>query len=264
MPESVRTLRLALTAAATPEHVRDVADLFAASLRAINPLLDEGVTLVVTNYALCAELRGQSLDGADAVKHLEELVSNPTKAIQQHPELMEAALTLATKSERLVQYEARFFSGTNELCRIDDVFVRTTRAAGQRAMPMAEGVPSGETVMHSRILRVGRQRESDPLKARIELWGAAKDVDVEPRVNEESLWDLAKTGAVARLRVQGAWTQSTDGVFYLRNPKVVSVDETFKRWRGEDLLAEVRGNAHLFSRSSFDRITRELEEQQED
>lgn len=243
MPASGRKppgrLKLTLEAAASPERVRDVAALFADTLLRIDPGLAEGnVTLVVNNFTTNAELRGQSETGREAVRALGDLVSDPIGAVQKTPSLTEAAHVVADRSEPLVRHGPRFFRGGKEIRQVDDVFVRSVRAAGQSTIREAEGDPAGETITHSRILRIGRQDARKRLRARIELWGRAKEVNIDRSVHEPTLWDLARDGGVARLRVRGTWRRGSAGLLELLDPSVVGVDATFVPWSGTDLLSE--------------------------
>jgi hypothetical protein len=258
-------LKLTLEAPATPEHVRAVADLFAETLKRIDPALGEaGVTMVVQNFATNAELRGRTEAGRQAVRLFGDLIQHPIEAVQRHPELTEAAYIVADRGEALVPHVPRFYRGSKEIGRVDDVFVRSVRAAGQSTIRFAEGDPSGETVTHSRILRIGRQDERRSLAIRIELWGRPKEIEVDPHISERMLWEMARDGVVARLRVRGSWVRSDKGLLELREPRLVDVEATFSPWSGSELLAEMKEHADAFSRADFGRMLRELQEQRED
>lgn len=264
-PKASGKLTLTLEAPATPEHVRDVAALFTEALRRIDPGLGEaGVTMVVQNFATNAELRGRTEAGRQAVRTFGDLIHHPIEAVQRHPELTEAAHVVADRSEPLVPYAPRFYRGSKEIGRVDDVFVRSVRAAGQSTIRFEEGDPMGETITHSRILRIGRQDERRSLGIRVELWGRAREVEVGAGVPEAMLWDLAKEGRVARLRIRGRWGRGGDGLLDLRDPTLVDVEATFVRWSGSDLLAEVADHSDAFSRADFRRMLGDLHQQRED
>src|SRR5688500_14573681 len=125
-------LVLALERAASPELVRDVAAMFAESIAQLDPRPPEGsITLVIVNFATKTSLRAWDSQGKCAVTLLAALVENPTTAVQEHPELAATARALAGHARLLAGEGARFFRQDRELVRVDQVFVRTMRAAGQ-------------------------------------------------------------------------------------------------------------------------------------
>lgn len=259
-----QVLRLTLDVAATPERVGQVAALFHDTLSQIEPDLREGdVTMVVGNHVASAELRGWQGGGERAVRLAADLVDNATDAVQKDERLAAAARTLARHADVLTPYHAKFWRGDKELRAIDDVFVRTMRAAGQSTVPSSSGNLSGETVTYSPILRVGRISEGGRVQARICLEGRPLEVDIVPNLVEH-IWDAAKTGDVVPLRVRGEWIEGKTGELRLDKAEIIGVDTTFDPWSGRELLDDVKQHAALFAAEDFDRMLSDLHPGAED
>lgn len=257
-------LRLTLDVAATPERVGQIAALFHDTLSQIEPDLREGdVTMVVGNYAASAEVRGWQGGGERAVHLTAHLVDNATDAVQKDERLVAAARTLARHADLLTPYHPKFWRGGKELRVVDDVFVRTMRAAGQPKVPSNSGNLSGETVTYSPILRVGRLSEGGRVHARIRLEGRPLEVDIVPNLVEH-IWDAAKTGEALPLRVRGEWTESKTGELRLDKAEIIGVDATFEPWSGRELLDDVKQHAALFTTEDFDRMLSDLQPGAED
>lgn len=229
------SLRLTLESAATPEVVEHVAAMFNATLRQVDPELRVGdVTMRVDNYQASAEIRGWHDGGERAVRLTAELVDNAIEAVQKHAELAPAARTMAVYAAKLTVHRPKFWRNDVELRAVDDVFIRTMRAAGQTTSPRDDGDSSGDTTVYASILRVGRSHESGPLQARIRLHGVATEVDVADDLAAH-VWEVARTGDVVSLRLRGKWVETSDGELRLNS-------EDFERMLDElDLL--VRGDA---------------------
>ncbi|MEM9461136.1 MAG: hypothetical protein AAGF11_43630 [Myxococcota bacterium] len=252
-------LRLTLDVAATPERVGQVAALFHDTLSQIEPDLREGdVTMVVGNYVASAEVRGWQGGGALAVRLTADLVDNATDAVQKDECLAAAARTLARHADGLAPYRPKFWRGEKELRAVDDVFVRTMRAAGQPKTSSSSGNLSGETITYSPILRIGRVSEGGRVQARIRLEGRPLEVDIVPNL-EEHLWDAAKTGDVLPLPVQGEWIESKTGDLRLDKAEIIGVDTTYEPWSGRELLDDVKQHAALFAADDFDRMLVDLQ-----
>lgn len=248
-------LGLTLDVAATPERVGQVAALFHDTLSQIEPDLREGdVTMVVGNYAASAEVRGWRGGGERAVRLTADLIDNATDAVQKDERLVAAARTLARHAEALAPYHPKFWRGAEELRAVDDVFVRTMRAAGQpKVRASSSGNLGGETVTYSPILRVGRVSEGGRVQARIRLEGRPLEVDIVPNLVEH-IWDAAKTGDVLPLRVRGEWIESKTGELRLDKAEIIGVDASFDPWSGRELLDDARQHAALFTAEDFDRM----------
>jgi hypothetical protein len=256
---SKECLRLTLDTPATPELVRALAQMFEETLRHIDPALHEGdVTMRVENSDIAAEIRGWREGGQRAVRLTAELVENPTAAVQKHDHLAAAARTLATHTAPLTPHRPTFWRGDKALRLVDDVFVRTMRAAGQTAMPRAEERLMGETVVYTAILRVGRTSEGGRLQARIRLEGRPVDVHVGEELVGH-VWEVAKAGHVVPLRLRGQWVDSDTGDLCLAHAEIVGLDATFTSWTGRELLDEVKAHAGLFSADDFDRMLTDLQ-----
>lgn len=252
---------MTLETAATPELVARLAAMFGETLRQVDPDLCQGdVTMRVENYTAAAELRGWRRGGERAVRLTAALVENPTEAVQKHEHLVGAARSLAMHTARLIPYEPKFWRNHKELRAVDDVLVRTMRAAGTSVGPRSEGNLSGETIVYSPILRVGRALESGPVQARVRLDGRPIDVDVAAHLIAQA-WEVAKTGDVVPLRLRGEWLDSEDGGLHLQRSQIVGLDSTFARWSGHELLEDVKRQSALFSSEDFERMLNELEPQ---
>lgn len=257
-------LRLTLDVAATPERVGQIAALFHDTLSQIEPDLREGdVTMVVGNPTASAEVRGWQGGGERAVRLTADLVDNATDAVQKDERLAAAARTLARHADGLTPYHPKFWRGAEELRVVDDVFVRTMRAAGQPKTSSSSGNLSGETVTYSPILRVGRVSEGGRVQARIRLDGRPLEVDIVPSLVEH-IWDAAKTGEVLPLRVRGEWIEAKSGELRLDKAEIIGVDTTFEPWSGRELLDDVKQHAAVFTAEDFDRMLSDLQPGAED
>lgn len=215
------------------------------------------LTVEAHDYAASAEVRGWSGGGERAVRLTADLIDNATDAVQKDERLVAAARTLARHAEALVPYHPKFWRGAEELRAVDDVFVRTMRAAGQpKVRPSSSGNLGGETVTYSPILRVGRVSEGGRVQARIRLEGRPLEVDIVPNLVEH-IWDAAKTGDVLPLRVRGEWIESKTGELRLVEAEIIGVDATFDPWSGRKLLDDARQHAALFTAEDFDRMLSE-------
>jgi hypothetical protein len=253
-------IRLTLDAAATPERVRDLAKMFAETLRLIRPDMADGeVTMVVHNFTSDVEARGWDGDGGDIIKLFGDLVDNPTEAIQANEELASAARTLANHAAELVQYRPVFWRDKKELRVVDDVFVRTMRAAGAEATKAVSGSLTGDTIVYSPVLRVGRNTEGGKVKARVRLDGRFIDVEVVDDDLVPDLFEAAKTGKVCQIRLHGQWAEDGDGGLTLRSPEVVAVDLDYAPWSGRKILEAARELAPHFTTEDFDRMLRDLQ-----
>ena len=200
-------------------------------------------------------MAGRTL-GRVAVKTLGTLIENPMHAVQATPELSNAARAIANHAVRLCPLGARFQRADAQLAVVDEVFVRVMASAGT-SHAEREGELGGETVVHSTVLRVGRQSEGSVLKARVCVDGRPLDVDVEEQL-AELVWDAAKGGRAIPVRLRGRWVQADDGTLRLDKPVIVSVDTTFVRWSGSELLADAKEFAALFTSDDFDRMLNDL------
>jgi hypothetical protein len=249
---------LTLDAAATPELVRRIAAMFEDTLSQIEPERREGdVTMRVENYHAIGEVRGWHEGGERTVRLAAELVENPTEAVQQHEHLAAAARTLAAHASALTVYHPVFWRGRRRLRPVDDIFVRTMRAAGQSTTSRREGRLSGETVVYTPILRVGRAVEGGRLQARVRIEGRPAEV----AVNEDlvaHVWEVAKSGQTVPVRLRGQWVESDSGDLHLDHPEIVGLDMTFDAWTGRDLLADAKQHAALFSGDDFERMLTDL------
>lgn len=237
--------------------------MFEETLRQIAPTLRDGdVTMVVENYVAAAEVRGWRRDGEQAVRMAAELVDNATEAVQKHENLASAARTLATHAAALVPYRPVFWRKDKEIRAVDDVFVRTMRAAGTATIARVDGDLVGETIVYSAILRVGRTHEGGRLQARVRVEGRPLDVDViEPLV--PLAWELARTGQIQPIRLRGEWVEE-EGALHLAQPEIVSLDAGYSPWSGRELLDSAKEHADLFSAGDFDRMLSDLHPRREE
>jgi hypothetical protein len=211
----------------------------------------------VENLNAVTEIRGWRGAGERVVRLTAELVENPTQAVQAHSYLAAAARTLATHAATLTPYLPMFWRGGEQLRAVDDVFVRTMRAAGQPKAPAAEGELVGETLVHTPILRVGRSSEGGRLQARIRLEGRPIDVNVDDKLVEH-VWEMAKTAQTVPVRVRGQWVMSDSGELRLEHAEIVGLDATFVAWTGAELLNDAKQHSALFSTGDFDRMLTDL------
>ncbi len=252
-------VRLTLDTASSPERVRDLATMFAETLRLIRPDMADGeVTMVVHNFTSDVEARGWEGDGESAIKLFVDLVNNPTEAVQANEELAAAARTLGNHAAEIARYRPVFWRDGKELRAVDDVFVRTMRAAGAEATKAASGSLTGATVVYSPVLRVGRKTEGGKVKGRVRLDGRFVDVEVDDDLVPD-LFDAAKTGKVCQIRLCGQWVEDGDGGLTLRSPQVVALDLDYAPWSGRQILEAARELAPHFTTEDFDRMLRELQ-----
>jgi hypothetical protein len=259
-----QSLRLTLEAAATPERVRQVATMFEEALRQIDPQLREGdVTMVIENFSAAAEIRGWKPDGERVVRLTAELVENPIEAIQGDHRLTAAARVLAAHTAALAPCKPVFWRDGVAVRSVDDVFLRTMRAAGQPTTSADAGELTGETVVYSAVLRVGRRAEGGPVQARVILDGRPVDVEIFEGLVDH-LWEAAKTGETLQMRLRGQWQDSGSGTLRLEHPTIIALDTTFAYATGRELMEEVRQHASMFSSDDFDRMLGELQPGKED
>jgi hypothetical protein len=218
------------------------------------------VTMIVHNFKSDVEIRGWDDDGGETVKVFGDLVNNPTEAIQANEELASAARTLGNYAAELAQYWPVFWRDGKELRAVDDVFVRTMRAAGAEATTKAVGGSiTGDTVVYSPVLRVGRRTEAGKVKARIRLDGRFIDVEVDDEDLVPDLFEAAKTGKACQIRLRGQWIEDGDGGLTLRYPVVVTLDLDYAPWSGRQILDAARELAPHFTAGDFERMLSELQ-----
>ena len=126
------------------------------------------------------------------------------------------------------------------------------------ATPRSGGELSGETVVYSPVLRVGRLHENGAVKARVRVEGRPIDINV---INDlvEHVWGAAKTGEIMPLRLRGKWVEADDGELHLERAELIGIDATFVRWTGYQLLEDIKQYSSLFSSDDFERMLAELE-----
>lgn len=256
-------LRLTLEVEASPEYVAKIATMYAETLRNICPEIKQGqVTMEVRNFAANTELRGWTGDGESAVRQLSELIDNPTEAVQKHEELVAAARTLANLSAELTPLRPKFWRGRKELRDVDDVFVRTMRAAGTDSLKrQASESPSpltGDAITYSQIFHLKWAADGSRLQGRVRINGKLDDVDIADDLVEQAI-DAFKTRKTWKLRLHGRWIAGDDGELHLRSPMLIEFDSEHMSWSGRQILAAARGAGEVFSASDFDRILSDLE-----
>lgn len=259
MAKRPEELSLRLEAAASPARVVAAASLFRDVLAAIDPALaDDDVTLVVSNRELVATVRGRSGAGGRVVDRMEGLVRNPMHALQETPELAQAALHLASHARKFLPLEASFLDRNGaEISRIDYTLVTTMHAVAKDAHRAEEGGDlRGETVVFSRVYRFGRVDEGRKPMARIHVDRRALEIRVDPGL-EDSFWAAAQSGEILPIRLQGTWIE-IEGALQLEDPIAVSIDTTFTLWTGREFLEEAQRHADLLSKDDFDRMLWDL------
>ena len=255
-------VRLTLESSASPSRVKLVAEMFEATLRELAPALaDDAITLVVDNRSMATELRGWEGDGAKAVHSVVGLIKDPVRVLQANPDLAPTAFELAKGCQRLISYGARFRDSENaEIACVDKVFVRAMRAAARGASVVSV---AGDTIVYSPILRLGRQKPSSPLRARIKLHGKFQTATVVEEIEPEA-WDVARSGKIASLRVRGVWRSSGKQLAELTEPRVVGIEISYRGATGAELLAEVSKKADAFASIDFDVWIDEFRRSQDD
>ena len=256
-------VRLTLDAPATPEHVREIAEMFANTIREIRPDLAEGdVTLVVKNFTSETELRGWQGEGVEAVKLFGDLVEDPTQAIQEDADLAPAARTLATHASKLVPYGPKFKRGRKKARAVDDIFVRTMRAAGTDALrakiAASPGHLTGETIVYSPVIRVGQVSEGARLTARIKIEGKFDEVTVDDE-HFETLFDVAKRRTVCQFRIRGRWEENHLGDLHLTAPHLVEINLDYSPWTGREILKASHELKDVFTAQDFERMLTDLQ-----
>lgn len=264
------TLKLKLATAATPSRARQAITMFEEALRHVDPgLQEDGVTIIVMNFDALIEIRGWKPPAEQAISLTAELVKNPVDAIQDHPHLADAAASLAEHIDALCPFQPTFWHGRRKIRSADEVFVHMLRAAGQTASLEVQQYRErqsqflGETVIFSPILRVGRKNERGNLQARVILDGHPTDISVVQQL-EEHIWDAAKSGRMLPLRLQGRWVKGDKHLLRLDKPEIVSIDATFTRTKGHELLDEVRASSELFADIDFKAILSNARRERED
>lgn len=266
-------LKLTLATPATPTRVRQAITMFEEALRFVDPeLREEGITIVVTNFNTGVEVRGWQAPAQQAIRQTINLVASPIETIQEHANLGLAAVAIAKQLEALCPFEASFWAARKKIKQADATFVKALRAAGESVLlpkhAMLESAEEkahflGETVVFSQILRVGRRLEHTGLQARILLDGQLTDVPVAEQL-EDIVWDVAKTGQVTPLRLQGRWVRGDAHSMRLDKPMIISVDATFSLATGLEILEEIEEDPHIFDGFDFkgilDRVQAEREE----
>lgn len=263
-PTARERLRLTLESPATPACVKQLASMFEETSRQIDPDLVEGaVTMVVENFQLAVELRGWQDTGARVVRLTGDLVDNPIAAIQEHQNLTGAARVLAKYAAAIAVHRPVFWRDDVELRTVDEVFVRTMKAAGQPAASEVSEHLEGETLVYSVVWRVGRSAEMGRLQARVQLDGTPRDVDVRDDL-AELVWDVAKRGEIVPLRIRGRWVEAGEAGLRLHQPEIVGLDAHFAYAPGGELMAEMRSHPDLFSADDFERMLADLQPGWED
>jgi len=237
--------------------------MFANTIREIRPDLADGdVTMVVKNFSTETEVRGWHGDGVDAVRLLGDLVEDPIEAIQQHAELAHAARTLAAHANELTKHGPKFKRGRKKARVVDEVFVKTMRSAGSEAIrAQIAATPNhmtGNTIVYSPVIRVGKTDEGGKVWARIRIEGKYRDVEVDQDL-VESIWEIAKRETTCEFKVTGRWEEDDAGALHLAAPRIVEVNQDYSPWSGRQILEASHELTHLFTRQDFEEMLADLQ-----
>lgn len=233
------TLTVRTSKPATPARVAEMTTAM-AELVAVTThgRAGESLTLVVDNLNGRMTLRGWEADGAESINRLMLVAADPIARIQGSPEDREVALALAAFATKLGKLEPSMFAGPKRIARLDDVFVRATRAAGT-VEPGATDTLSGETSILSVVLRVGRTSPGDPLRARLSIEGATIDVQVEGP--EGKFWDAAKHGREVPVTLFAVWRRDRGELHIDRGSlRATGIEPDWEALSGRELLDAVR------------------------
>lgn len=202
-------LTLTLEADATPGRVAAVAAMFAAI---VDALPSAGVvTMVVKNRFLRASLRARDQLSASNVELVALVAENPMRSVQEAPHLRPVAAAFAKYSPDLSEFAGRFTRRRRKIAKLDSTFVESMEAATR--VPDRKIAFMGSIDVYTPILRVGRDREGQPVKARILHNGQPKDVEVSVEGDQLlAFFDAAKDQKnLYRVRLDATWLRDADG-----------------------------------------------------
>lgn len=206
------TLVLRSPDAATPERVARLAALVVETIRATGADPSD-FTLTVTNLSTSTEVRPRSAMARVGLRHLAEVVENPTRAVERHQEWGPIASALGEFPFEMFPSEVvvKWASSRRELGRLDETVARQMRLLGKQADEKRRVVRGGSQT-YSKVLRIGRARAGDPApRARVEFKGRVYEFSVMSETDTDSLYEAVRRGTWCRIWLDVAWEQLEDG-----------------------------------------------------
>jgi hypothetical protein len=174
----LQKMAVELPAAASPARVAELATMLQRALEAADDSLGDGsVTMIVNNFDMRAELRARDTQGAKAVRVIGQVMADPAAAVRKRPEARRVAEAIAKYGTGIAQLKAEVRVGKKKTSFDDEALGAIRGVATELAVKVRR--VAGNTFTHSRVLRVGRDRESADVRARIEIHGEYRDVLVD-------------------------------------------------------------------------------------
>lgn len=230
----ITKLRLELDAPATPTLVMQVAKMFQDALRASGEDIDaESVTMVVENFSACAEIRGRDESGIRAVTAISSVIEDPVKAVQRNPRNRLVADAIASGGAGFKTVRGKFKAGRRTVATFDETFINGVRGASvdQRRVAMR-----GRDQIYSRVLRVGRLVDDGPIKVRVHLGSAIRDLDLAG--SPEPFIRALESERRQCIDVETEWTEGRGGTVEMNAGKtiVLSLREVAEPMTGAELI----------------------------
>jgi len=247
-----------LQQAAIPERVAEVAHMFHKAIHAATDVLPpDSITMVVNNYNMSAEMRGNNIIGKQTVDHIYEVIDDPVKAIQKRPRLASVARILAKDTVKFIEHGAivKRPQARKKKTIIDKVFIEAMKGAAES---LAATFPKnkGTIILFSRVYRVGRTSENSKAMARVLIDGQPTDIAVGSEMLL-SLFDAAKSDKIVRIKLLAFWDQNSFSIDTTKS-RIVEVDQNTDLSSGADILEMLQKNDGLLSNASLRKMLEDI------
>lgn len=145
------------------------------------------------------------------------------------------------RGAELASLGGRFVRRRHKIAKFDETFVHAVEAAAVEPVPPRTAY-TGSSAIYTPVLRVGRDREGQPLKARLVYRGTPRDFEIAER-DVDLFFDAAKNQeALYRVTVHSAWQVFGDGsVFPHLQGAMVAQPVRWEPKAGRTLLSDLGG-----------------------
>jgi len=207
---------------ASPARVAAVARFLDALLQAACPRLADGtVTLVVSNLSTKAKLRPQHDSAARAIGLIRKFLDNPDRAVKRNHQGAERIATVLADHDDII-HGATLQIGRKNTYVLDDARTEAMRKLRRAARTPPE--TTGQTVVNSPVLRVGRTDEAKTIRVRLLIDREPHDVPIAQDVDPTPFFDAAKHGDEVPITVETAWRRDATGVLCMDLQHTFAVD----------------------------------------
>jgi hypothetical protein len=207
------TIELLSPDPATPARVARTASLVLdALIAAAGEAAANNATLVVSNFKMSVEVRPQQPDAKSAVDTIAAVLKNAHRAVERIPEARDVARALSNIAVDEIFPQglyAKHPRSREPFAHIDGDFVRMAKALAA-SEPAPIRLLKGDTEVHTKIFRIGRINDSEPLKVRLTVDGKTADLQVETATDLEPFLRAIVDGSWAVVELAATWVRHAE------------------------------------------------------